>query len=60
MNDSYNGKALMTFHHDAHNSHVQDINFHEFLTHAVIVNLYACKSHTAFIEKSIHLLPSNT
>ena len=26
-------KALMTFHHDASNSHVPDINFLEFLLH---------------------------
>ena len=55
----------MTFHHDAPNSHVPDINFLEFLAHALSITNHhsfdsesqkdACKSYTVSVANSFYL-----
>ena len=61
----------MNIHHDAPNSHVSNINFLEFLVHALSITSYhtdsesakhACKSHTVSAEnyEILYLLVNNT
>ena len=63
---SYNHKALITFYHDAANSHVTAFNVLEFLVNAFQLTKCnesakrTCKNHTASAENSYYLLLSNT